>query len=922
MILKKKILLFLFLLLSLVSTAQKKYCISCDVENISFDEFTTLIKEQTGINVFFDKKLTASVIVSIKLDSIQAIDALKMVLKGTKLIPSAWHKHIVILHDNNLIKDVPDFTYKQTDTTQLDGPIMTRTEKQYISGRSPDVIKTITVGNKNIQSDGIVKAMGKITDNETGEPIIGATVYIEETNTGAATDLNGYFTILLPRGNFNAEFSSMGYKTSRYKLNVYSDANIKIELESSTFYLEEAVIKGDRQMDIRFKDPGLEKLTAKAIKSIPMMMGERDILKVSEMLPGIVSVGEGSSGLNVRGGSSDQNAFYINKIPIYNTSHLFGFFPAFNSDIIKDFSIYKGHIPAEYGGRLSSVFNITTRQGNRKNFSLHGGINPISTNITLEGPIKKDKSSVLLSARTLYSDWILKKINDPTISNSSADFNDFTFGLNYDFEKTSVSTFVYSSDDKFDLADINSYSYSNKGASINIHHNFNNLLRMNTSLVGSQYAFKTIDKQSESEAYKHPYQINHYEFRADFKQTFNESNELDFGLSGIYYLLDRGTVKPYGLESLHQVIQHGKEKGMQAALYLSDNYDVASWLNITAGLRYSLYAPLGENQVYNYYENQPKDLNNISDTLYFGANEAIKWYKSPEFRLSFNFETDPNGNIKLAFNQMSQNLFMLNNTLSVAPNSQWKLADYHLKPSKSNQLSLGIFRDIPKKNLETSVEFFYKSTSNFTEFKDGADFINNPELETEVLQGKQNAYGIELLLKKTGGKINGWMAYTYSRSFVQVDGENDWDKINNGKIYPSNYDIPHVFNAVLNYNITKRATLSAVLTYQKGKPATYPVSIYYMDDTPLIDYSDRNKYRIPDYFRTDLSLTIEGNLKKDKLIHSSWMFSVYNLTGRKNAYSVYFISENGYIKSYKYSVIGTPFFTISWLFKLGNYASQ
>lgn len=919
---KKYIVIILIFLLPVITIAQKKQYISCNVKDISFDEFVNIIREQTGTKVFFDHQLTESLKVSIISDSITIINALELVLKETKLKPSLWHDHIIILNNDILINKIPDFTLKDADTAQIDESEITRSEERYMAGRSPDVIETINIGNKNIQSNGIVKVRGKITDVETGEPIIGGTIYIKETKTGAATDLNGYFTILLPPGNFNAEFSSMGYKTSKYKLNVYSNDNIKIELESATFYLEEAVIKGDRQMDIRYKDPGMEKLTAKAIKSIPMMMGERDILKVSEMLPGIVSVGEGSSGLNVRGGSSDQNAFYINKIPIYNTSHLFGFFPAFNSDIIKDFSIYKGHIPAEYGGRLSSVFNITTRQGNRKNFSLHGGINPISTNITLEGPINKDQSSVLLSARTLYSDWILKKINDPTISNSSADFNDFTFGLNYDFDKTLISTFIYSSDDKFDLAEINSYSYSNKGASVNIHHNFNNLLRMNTSLVGSQYSFKTIDKQVEKEAYKHPYQINHYEFRADFTQTLNEKNELDFGLNGIYYLLDRGSVKPYGTESIHQIINHGKEKGVEAAIYISDNYDVAPWLNLSAGIRYTFYTALGENTVYNYFDNQPREINYISDTLSFGSNEAIKWYKNPEFRVSINFETDPKGTIKLAFNQMSQNLFMLNNTLSIAPNSQWKLADYHLKPSKSNQFSLGIFRNIPQKNLETSVELFYKTTTNFTEFKDGADFINSPQIETEVLQGKQSSYGIELLLKKTRGKIDGWMAYTYSRSFVEVDGENDWDKINNGKIYPANYDIPHVFNTVVNYNISKRVTLSAVLTYQKGKPSTYPVSIYYLDDTPLIDYSDRNKYRIPDYFRTDLSLTIEGNLKKEKLIHSSWMFSVYNLTGRKNAYSVYFISENGYIKSYKYSVIGTPFFTISWLFKLGNYASQ
>jgi len=915
-------LLTLILFCSLIYGQEKEY-ISINLSDDNFTELTTLIKEQTGITIFYNSELTSNIKVTLQKDSITIEDALFQVLQNTNIRLSKWHKHYVLMHNEILIDKLPFFSQKITDSlVENKKTLVTESEKRYMSGRESDAIKTIIVGTKNNPTKGIIRIGGKIQDLDTGEPIIGATIYIEETNTGAATDLNGYFTILLPSGSYNAKFSSLGYKTNKYKLKVYSNSTIKIELKSSSFTLQEAIIKGDRQMDIKQKDPGLEKLTAKSIKAIPMMMGERDILKVSEMLPGIVSVGEGSSGLNVRGGSSDQNAFYINKIPIYNTSHLFGFFPAFNSDIIKDFSIYKGHVPAEYGGRISSVFNITTRQGNRKKFSLHGGVNPISANVTLEGPIKQNKSSILLSARSSYSDWILSRIKDPTIRNSHANFNDIALGLNYDFDKTYISTFFYSSNDKFDLSDINSYSYSNNGASINLHHNFNNILRMNTSLVGSQYAFETIDKQEVSTAYKHNYKINHYELKNDFTQTIKNNNEVSFGFSGIYYQLDRGSVIPYGQQSLKLPINHGIEKGTEIAAYLSLNYDFTSWFNLNAGIRYSLFAPLGKQEVYIYDKNKAKDVNSIRDTLFFNNNEIIKWYKSPEFRFSLNFETDPYGSIKLAFNQMSQNLFMLNNTISIAPNSQWKIADYHIKPSKSNQLSLGVFRSFPDKKIEASFELFYKMTKDFTEFKDGADFLNTPKIETELLQGEQKAYGIEILLKKKSGIIDGWIAYTYSRSFVQVKSDNTSAQINNGEIYPSNHDIPHVVNTVINYNISKRVTLSSVITYQSGKPVTYPVSIYYLDNTPLIDYSERNKYRIPDYFRTDLSLTVEGNLKRNKLIHSSWMLSVYNLTGRKNAYSVYFISEDGYIKGYKYSVIGNPLITFTWLFKLGNYSSQ
>lgn len=906
---------------NLVKGQQNEY-IHFNEKELSFEKLVVEIGEQTQTKVFYDPNLVSSIKITVEEDSISIEKILKASLQETNLTVSKWHNHFIILESEQLLEELPNYSQEKEDTVSKTHSQLTKSEERYISGQRPDVIKTIRVGNKNIPSDGKVRIVGKILDIDTGEPIIGATVFIEETKTGSATDLKGYFVIILPPGKFNAVFSSLGYQPSKYKLDVYSDASIKIELKSASFSLQEAVIKGDRQMDIKFKDPGLEKLSVKSIKSIPMMMGEKDILKVSEMLPGIVSAGEGSSGLNVRGGSSDQNAFYLNKIPIYNTSHLFGFFPAFNSDIIKDFSIYKGHIPAEYGGRLSSVFNITTRQGNRKNFALRGGINPISANATVEGPLKKDKSSVLFSARSSYSDWILSRIDDPVINKSSANFNDFSLGLNYDLKKSLVSVFAYSSDDKFDLSDINSYNYSNRGASINLHHNFNNLLRMNVALVGSQYSFSTNDIQEISDAYTHSYSLNHYEIRTDFIQTINEFNDLSFGISGINYQLDRGVIKPYGEQSLRTPIEHGKEQGIEAALYISDKYDVTSWLNINAGFRLTFYAPLGSNEVYTYATGQPRENQYITDTLQFNSNEVIKWYKTPEFRLSANFKTDPNGTVKLAFNQMSQNLFMLNNTITVAPNTQWKLSDYHLGPSKSNQLSLGVFRNFPELALEGSVELFYKNTTNTPEFKDGADFLNNPVIETEVLQGDQESYGIEFLLKKPRGKLNGWLAYTYSRSYVHIDGDNPWEKINHGKRYPSNFDIPHVFNGIINYNLSKRVTFSAVVTYQKGKPATYPVSVYYIDDTPLIDYSDRNKYRIPDYFRTDVSLTIEGNLKKNKLLHSSWMISVYNLTGRKNAYSVYFISENGYIKSYKYAVIGTQLLTVTWLFKLGNYASQ
>jgi len=916
--------LFLVILsfILIVAKAQDETFLSVDKENISFEDLVEYISSETGMRVYLPEDQTPDIVKSISLDSASVKNALEYFLLGSKFKVSEWNNSFVILSNENLIRKIPIYVKEEAERGDAKDILNTKSEDRYIQGRKSDVMATFDVGDKNIHSSGKIRISGKILDMDNGEPIIGATVYIEETKSGAASDLHGYFAIVLPRGNYNAQFSSMGYEPRKCYLNVYSNGRISVKMEQATVSLLEAVIFGDRQMDIKRKDPGLEKISLDAIKSIPMMMGEKDVIKVSEMLPGIVNVGEGSSGLNVRGGSSDQNAFYINRVPVYNASHLFGFFPAFNSDIIKDFSIYKGFIPAEFGGRLSSVFNITTKQGNKHNFNIHGGTNPFSSKVTIEGPIVKEKSSVLLSARSSFSDWILAAIDDPIISESGANFNDVSFYLDKHSDNSVISAFVYTSNDKFNLSDINSYEYSNRGGSLNLYHDFNSLFRVNMSMIASQYKFSTIDMQNVSTAYEHSYSIKHYEFRADFIQTINESNSLYFGINGILYNLDRGSVLPYGVESLRMIVDHGKENGLETALYISDKYDVTSWLDITAGLRYSLFAPLGSDDIYTYYEDQPREAAFINDTLFFQNNQAIKWYKSPEFRLSLNFKTDPNGTIKIAFNQMSQNLFMLNNTVAIAPNTQWKLADYHIKPALGNQVSAGIFRNIFDGKLETSIELFYKKTSNYTEFKDGADFLSNPLIETAVLQGDQESYGIEFLLKKKTGRFNGWLAYTYSRSFVEVDGENSWNQINYGNVYSSNYDIPNVINAVLNYSFSKRITLSSVITYQQGRPVTYPISNYYFGNISVIDYFERNKYRIPDYFRTDISLTLEGNLKKNKLIHSSWMLSVYNVTGRNNAYSVYFQLDKAVMKSYKYSVIGIPFVTATWLFKFGNYASH
>lgn len=922
---KGMIVIFLFIAYCQAFGQDNNLIISCSYHQITFDNFSRDLTVKTGVRIYYPKEEFANLIVSVKCDSLGIEQVVEMAVKGSGLEVSWWNHHLILLKGEKLLTDLPEFKQKskETDTVQTEGEALTVSEERYLTGRKADVIQTVRIGKTGALLSGTkAKVLGRILDEETGAPIYSATIYITELRTGEVSDVNGFLTIMLKPGKYNAVFEFLGYEKKKYLLDVISDGSFVIQMKRAVITMKEFVVYGDRQMNMKIKDPGLDKISMKTIKELPMMMGERDILKVSGMLPGIVSTGEGASGLNVRGGSSDQNAFYINKIPVYNTAHMFGFFPAFNSDIIKDFAIYKGHIPAQYGGRLSSVFNILTRQGNRKRFTVHGGLSPITGNLVVEGPLKKDTCSVLLSARTSYSDWILKQIEDPDIRSSSANFYDFSGAINYDLRKTQMSLFVYHSNDRFRLSDINKYSYSNNGGALTFSHVYSNSLRGELTLIGSRYNFETTDRQEVSRAYEHAYKMEHYEARADIKQVVSDVHSLDYGVGFILYKLNRGDVKPYGINSLKTLVELGKEQGIESAAYFSDSYDFKPWLNLTLGARYTLFNPLGEKTVYTYADGAPRDIRYINDTLQFGANEPVRWYSEPDFRAAINIETDMDGSVKLAFNQMHQNLFMLNNTITVAPNTQWKLADYHLQPSRSQQFSLGIFRLFVQSGLEASLEGYYKKTFNAPEFKDGADFLESPLVETTVLQGAQRAWGLEFYLKRSNRKLEGWFSYTFSRSFVKIDGENAWDQINSGKSFPANFDIPHALNIVLNYHLSRRITFSSILTYQTGKPITYPVSVYYVDGVPTLDYSARNAYRIPDYFRTDVSLAIEGNLKKNKLLHSSLILSLYNATGRDNPYSVYFKTEHGRIKSYRYAVIGVPVFTATWIFKLGNYASE
>ncbi len=893
-----------------------------------FDKFVEQVEAQTDLVIFYNRDWFEGRSISYQADSVHVDDALYEVLKGTGLFFNRLGAgRYIILPQQRLNMRLPINTSATGgyDEAALSENYMGVKDDLYMTGTRPEkMVRTIEVGERGASAArGVARIKGKLLNAANGEAVVGATMVDLGTGKGAASDQNGNVSMAITPGSHAIRFSFIGMESVDVTMVVHSDGDFRIEMQPAVIALDEVQIMGEQYREINSTDIGVERFSMNSLKQVPVFMGERDVIKISKLLPGITSAGEASVGVNVRGGNVDQNIFYINRLPVYNTSHLFGFFSAFNSDMIRDFSIYKGSVPVNYGGRLSSVFNIGTRKGNNKSFTAHAGISPVAAHATVEGPLKKDHSSYLISGRSSYSDWILNRMEDPLIRDSDAFFYDFAGQLNFQpGEKNTFNLFYYQSFDRFRYSTLSDYEYSNRGGSASWERNISPALTSKLTGATSFYNFANTDQSEISRAYTHEYMLNHNELVSEFEWIPSLKHRIDFGASLIYYRLDRGNVEPYGEASIRNPTDLGFESALEGALFIGDNFEINRWLTLYAGVRYSLYSYLGPQTVMLYEEGKPKSENTIVDSLMFDDFESVSFHSGPEFRLAVNMKAGPNTSFKLSFNQMRQYLFMLSNTVTISPTDQWKLSDYYIEPQTSYQLTGGVYHIFPKLGLSSSVELYYKYSTDIVEYKDGADFITSPLTETVVLQGLQNAYGIEFMLQKTSGKLDGWISYTYSRSEMLVDGDEDYESINNGNPYPSNFDRPNVLNVVANYSINRRFSIGSNLVYMSGRPITYPTSLYYINNIAYIDYYARNQFRIPDYFRIDLSLNIEGNLKADKFMHSTWSFNVYNLLGRNNPQSIYFVPEEYFIKGYSFSVIGAPIFTISWNVKLGNYESN
>lgn len=902
---------------------------SGNFENATFSEFAAALEEQTGLALYFRGSWVQDIRVSISGSDLPLLATLEEILGPANIhfYLDEWN-HLFLTDSVSLLKTLPEYAFVSDTVEKIKEeaaePEITSAEQSYINGRMALMPESIHVGSGALVENGKrVLVNGKIEDIDSGEPLIGATLYIEELQKGTATNLDGMFNLIVKTGSYEVQCNSMGMEPLYFRMVVHSEGELNLTMKRTLIPLDEVVVSADRYQNVSGTQMGFERLNYSVFKEVPLVMGERDIINVVKMLPGVQSVGEGAAGFNVRGSGVDQNMIYIDKVPVYNSSHLFGFFTSFSPEIVSDFMLYKSNMPASFGGRLASFFDIRTKQGNMKKFAARGGISTISAYAAVEAPIKKDRSSFILSGRVTYSDWILGLMEDPDLRNSDAGFGDISGAFTQKLgEHSRLRAFAYLSRDRFQLASTNTYNYGNTGGSIDLSHRFNQQTTGNLAFVYSRYQFQNSDKEKPSAGYQHGYQVNHYELKSDFKWLSLGRHILTFGASGIYYHLDRGSIEPFGDYSLVEPVNLGVENGVEIAAYAADEITISDRLTAYVGLRLSSFLALGPSEVRSYTPGLPTLDENAMDTTFYGGGEIIASYFGLEPRANLRYLVGNTSSFKLSYNRGYQYLYMLSNTIALAPTDQWHLCNYHIQPQYLDQISLGYYKDFPGRGVSTSMEVYRKWGHNIVEYRDGGSFSNSPYVESETLQGDQDAYGIETMIRKNAGPLTGWMSYTYSRSFIQVDHPQTGEQINEGIRYPSNYDRPHSFNLVANYKRGRKVSLSANLVYMTGRPTTYPLSVYYEYDLPYVHYSDRNSYRIPNYFRLDVSMNIEGNLRKHKLFHSFWMISVYNLTGRDNAYSVYFKNENGLVKGYKLSIFAVPIFTLSWNVKLGNYASE
>lgn len=740
---------------------------------------------------------------------------------------------------------------------------------------------------------------GKVTDASTGEDIVGAAVAFWGTESSAVmTNAYGFYSITLAEGSYAVEISSFNFNTlhDTIVLNRHTDMDYKLEFMNEE--IEEVVVTSERKdKNITSTEMSVETLDIKKINTVPVLFGEKDILKTIQLLPGISTVSEGSSGFSVRGGSTDQNLILLDEAPVYSASHLLGFFSVFNSDALKDASVYKGGIPANYGGRASSVLDIIMKDGNNQNFAVSGGIGLISSRLTVEGPIVKDKSSFIISGRRSYADLVAKGFNliDDDIDLYFYDLNaKFNYKLN-DKNRIFISGYFGKDDFGFDETGLD---WGNTTGTFRWNHLVSNKMFSNTTFIYSNYdySFNLGDIATMTSG------IEDWGVKQDFTWYLNPRNTMDFGLSSTYHTFNPGELDFTDNDDLETILD--QKNALESAVYFSNDQKLHEKFSLKYGIRLSMFNQLGEGTEYTY-----DDENNAIDSTEYEKGEFMQSYFEYEPRISMSYRLNKTSSVKASYNRMAQYLHLLSNSTSGQPTDTWVPSSNNIKPLIVSQVALGYFRNFDDNTYEFSVEAYYKDMQNVTDYEDGSNLLFNEDVEASIISGEGRSYGAEFYLKKSYGKFTGWISYTLARTEKLIDG------VNNNEWYETKYDKTHDLSIVASYQFTKRINLSANFVYYTGNAVTFPSGTYYYDGTTWPYYTERNGYRMPDYHRLDLNFQIKG--KKRERFESSWDFSIYNVYHRYNAYTISFQESEaaGMNEAVKLSLFGiVPSITYNFKF--------
>ena len=875
------------------------------------------------LRIFYDTALVAGVKVNLQLEREPLPQAMDKILAET---PAGFVPHETYYFVLLRKADALDFAPAAAPDSAASGPAAQATPPTETIENPTENLRQ-TAGLQQRRGTKAFTLGGVLKDATKGSGLAGATVFVEEMRSGVATDNNGAYTLNLPAGVYNLVFSYVGYQSKRRQIVLRGNQALNVDLVNADIRLREVVVTGEAaNRNVSTTQMSISKLSIRTIRKIPPLLGEVDVVRSILLLPGVSTVGEGATGFNVRGGGIDQNLVLMDNAPIYNSSHLFGLFSVFNPDIVKDVTLHRGGISARFGGRASSVLDIQLKDANAQKLRFTGGIGLVSSRLSVEAPIIKDKLSFIIAGRGSFTDFLLRSLPNKSLQNTRANFYDLNVKADYRINpKNLVSVSGYVSDDFLQIsADsvltlaVNSsktqYRWSNRYATVKWQHTFSDKLTQNTSLIYNDYTAKVINPEAPNR-FEIPAQLAQQNLSTDFGYLLNDKHKLAFGLQAIRYQVRPESLNPVPPSDVNAV-NLPKEQGWEAAAYVEDEFTISNTLTLTAGLRYSTYASTGPATVYEYGTETDRNPLNVTDSTVYGSGAAIRQYGGFEPRAALKISLSESSSLKVSYNRMRQYIHLISNTSAAIPTARWKLSDTYIRPQIADQVALGYFRNFTGNMFETSVEVYYKKTANFLDYKDNAVVFLNRSIETAVLQGAGRSYGVELLARKNIGEyLTGWLSYTYARTFVQMQSSLPTERVNNGDWYPANYDKPHTVNAVVNYQFKKRSGVSLNYTYSTGRPITYPEGKFTFDGIAVPDFGLRNQFRIPDYHRLDVAWTIDSGYRKRKKVDKSWTVAIYNLYSRNNAYSVFFRANGGRAEAYKLSIFGAAFPSLTYNFK-------